>query len=477
MTSLAGAFDHIQQICKTNPRMHRSDSSLDEEAEVHEMYYEFREPTADGNSYYGDENDEIEYVIRGRDRYDRQAKYDTYIDSRNPYSEQERDCGDDYVLLRGLERSEFDYFRRWYRDRVPAVYQDDIAVIIQGLRDEYWYHQGCGGVSKRLANGLRGAAIFSRQTHNSYNPTATFRRSADDSQDQDRYEKEDRGGQLALSQGAQQQLSILHAEQRRLIVLREWKSRIAAVRRRDMEHGQRGGLPREQARQADPQEWRVTRLQQVRANLITRHMGVLRRSQPCLPEKTIQAVSIRLKLQRQLRSYYCNGDLLVELYGSFASRLSTVTSDVDLTLTHLGDTTQSISILAAALRLIGYQDVVFVSKARAPTVSFIDPKHDIMCNITMNRPLRIVASTLIGNYNLLDFRFSTLWISIRQLAKVYSVLSDQPEYLSTFGLSLMLIVFLQDVVDPPILPILQRQDTRESGERSDQWVNCALTGT
>ncbi|KAK3817165.1 MAG: hypothetical protein J3R72DRAFT_460697 [Linnemannia gamsii] len=578
MTTLAGAFDHMQQICKTNPRsafrlpydrhlqhyrlndpwrmkeyiislqegcsshfpyriaVHRSDSSLDDEAEVHEMYYEFREPTADGNSYYGDENDEIEYVIRGRDRYDRQVKYDTYIDSRNLYSEQEQDCGDDYVLLRGLEHSEFDYFHRWYRDRVPAVYQDDIAVIIQGLRDEYWYHQGCGGVSKRLTNGLRGAAIFSRQPHNSYNPTAMFRRSADGSQDQDRYEKEDRGGRLALSQGAQQQLSILHAEQRRLTVLREWKSRIAAVRRRDMvqrqlaelpgqeaqrqlallqdeqerlsdlreekkrlvdlqekktrlaeqrgkksqphghreEHGQCGGLPREQARQADPQEWRVTQLQQVRTNLITRHMGALRRSQACLPEKTVQAVSIRLKLQRQLRLYYCNGDLLVELYGSFASGLSTVTSDVDLTLTHLGDTTQSISILAAALQSIGYQDVVFVSKTRAPTVSFIDPKYDIMCNITMNRPLRIVASTLIGNYNLLDFRFSTLWFSIRQLAKVYSVLSDQPEYLSTFGLSLMLIVFLQDVVDPPILPILQRQDTQESGERSDQWVNCAF---
>ncbi|KAG0276270.1 Zinc finger, CCHC domain-containing protein [Linnemannia exigua] len=568
MTTLAGAFDYIQQIFRINSRsafrlpynrhlqhyglndpwrmkeyilslqedcsshfpyqvaVHRSDSTMDDEAEVHEMNYDFGELTIDGGSYHGDEDDEMESVVRRRTRCGRQVKYDTYTDSRSIYSEQERDCGNDFVLLRGLKGSEFEYFHRWYRDRVPGAYQDDIAVIIQGLRDEYWYHQGCGGISKRLANGLRGAAIFSRQNHNNYNTTVMFRQSADYSYDQTCYGKQDHGRELALLEGqeAQRQLSILHAEQRRLATLRKEKSRVPAIRRRDMaqrelsllqdeqerlsdlreetrrlaglqgnktrlaeQHGkqsqphghreeqdQPGGLQREQAWQAGPQEWRVIQLQQIRTNLITRHMEALRRSQVCFPDRTAQAVSLRLKLQEQLRLYYCNPDLLAELYGSFASGLSTVSSDVDLTLTHLGDITQSISILAAALRSIGYQDVISVTKTRIPTVSFVDPQYDIMCNVTMNQPLMVFASTLIGNYRMLDFRFSTLWISIRQLAKVYSVLSDQPGYISTFGLSLMLIVFLQDVADPPILPRLQRQDTQQPKERSDQWVNCAF---
>lgn len=65
-------------------------------------------------------------------------------------------------------------------------------------------------------------------------------------------------------------------------------------------------------------------------------------------------------------------------------------------------------------------------------------------------------SKLISTYSNIDDRFKTLWFSIKQIGKQHGIISASTGFLSSYALTMMLIVFLQDVTSPRILPRLQQ---------------------
>ena len=82
-------------------------------------------------------------------------------------------------------------------------------------------------------------------------------------------------------------------------------------------------------------------------------------------------------------------------------------------------------------------------------------------NVILNLDLSILGlcpflhSVLVRKYSLLDARFPILMICLKELLKILRINNkDDNYYLNTFTWSLLLITFLQDIINPPILPKL-----------------------
>ena len=77
-------------------------------------------------------------------------------------------------------------------------------------------------------------------------------------------------------------------------------------------------------------------------------------------------------------------------------------------------------------------------------------------DITFHNMLCIVNTKLIREYSLYDQRFHIMGIYLKNWAKVNKIHGAPKKFLSSYALLLMLIHFLQKVVDPPVLPNLQK---------------------
>ncbi|KAI7827663.1 hypothetical protein BC939DRAFT_394810 [Gamsiella multidivaricata] len=124
----------------------------------------------------------------------------------------------------------------------------------------------------------------------------------------------------------------------------------------------------------------------------------------------------------------------------------------------------SIEALGSRLRLRGYQQVITIPKAFVPIVTFYDPSSGTHCDISINQPLGVHNSRLIKTYSDIDDRFKTLAVAVRQLAKNKGILDGKQGFLSSYALVLMVITFLQDVTEPPILPALQPKAVSDTGQ-------------
>ncbi|KAK3817169.1 MAG: hypothetical protein J3R72DRAFT_375703 [Linnemannia gamsii] len=132
-------------------------------------------------------------------------------------------------------------------------------------------------------------------------------------------------------------------------------------------------------------------------------------------------------------------------------------SDADFTVYFHGeydyDYYPSVDDLAAALYNYGYRDITTIPHARVPIASLI--LNGIRVDLNIHEPLGVHNSQLILTYSEIDHRFKTLWFSVKQIAKKQGVLSGSTGFLSSYALAMMLIVFLQDMTRPAILPRLQ----------------------
>ncbi|KAG0276273.1 hypothetical protein BGZ95_007756 [Linnemannia exigua] len=177
--------------------------------------------------------------------------------------------------------------------------------------------------------------------------------------------------------------------------------------------------------------------------------------------------TLRQDLEATLRR--CPGfhNAEVHLFGSFESGLSTTTSDADFTVYNFVSSgiEKPIHVLARILRTAGYGPITTISHARVPIVSFVE--QDIHCDISINQHMGVFNSQLINTYQTIDTRFLGLWFGIRHLARQHGILGGSTGYLSSYALTMMLIVFLQDVTSPPILPRLQQQ-------RADKMLSCLI---
>ncbi|KAG0282496.1 hypothetical protein BGZ96_000420 [Linnemannia gamsii] len=376
-------------------------------------------------------------VFDGEDSSDDDDPYG-YNDYSGYNSESsESDCGGDYIVLYGFYGHQVQEFLEWYAYEVPREYHDEIAALIQGLRDDYWCNRGSGGTWEELPNGMRGATKFSAN-HND--------------------NKRDRAAQRHWESEGAERLQREHEEKEKQ---REQEQR---EQERNWREAQESLAREQRARKAREEAIRE------RNDRITKYMESLKQSLMSSRDRDGQVESQRRTLQDELQQHYDDWDLEVHLFGSFASGLSSKTSDADFTVYYFG---YDISELASALHQIGYHDVSTITNARVPIVSFYDPEHDISCDINIDEPMGVINSRLINTYRKIDDRFLTLWFAVRQIAKKRSILSGSTGYLSSYALTMMLIVFLQDVTEPAIFPRLQQQSYRMTESEVDGY-DCSF---
>ncbi|KAF9340511.1 hypothetical protein BGZ91_001606 [Linnemannia elongata] len=134
-----------------------------------------------------------------------------------------------------------------------------------------------------------------------------------------------------------------------------------------------------------------------------------------------------------------------------------MSSDADMTVYNLHVASPHcppIVELAASLRRIGYQRVTSIPHARVLIASW--KLYGIQCDANLNQPLGVHNSKLISTYSKIDDRFKTLWFSIKQIGLQHGIISASTGFLSSYALTMMLVVFLRVITSPTILPRLQQ---------------------
>ncbi|KAF8948153.1 hypothetical protein BGZ47_006261 [Haplosporangium gracile] len=202
---------------------------------------------------------------------------------------------------------------------------------------------------------------------------------------------------------------------------------------------------REVGRAQQEEQERLTRQEEVaraqRNVIITIYMYKLEKFQVATEDRKSDVDEARQRLGGDLSDYF-QEDVQVYLFGSFALGLSSMTSDADFTI-YFEYHTPSIEELADALDDIGYQWVTSIPQVRVPIASYT--LWGISCDVS-----------LISTYAEIDNRFKTLWFSVKQIAKKHGILSGGTGFLSSYALVMMLIVYLQGICNPAILPRLQQ---------------------
>lgn len=161
------------------------------------------------------------------------------------------------------------------------------------------------------------------------------------------------------------------------------------------------------------------------------------------------------------------------------------------------------SALADALRQFNYENVI-ISEPRIqppqsstpvsptttapsipqPFVTFIDPRTEMTCHISLNDPLTIYRSKLVYTYNMAEPRFCPVFLALKRLAVQRHLISGsvhqdrhRPVPLGSYALALMLITFLQ-TENPPLLPKLQQtpleEEDRPLKETIVQGIDCSF---
>ncbi|KAF9537155.1 hypothetical protein EC957_008772 [Mortierella hygrophila] len=453
MDSLAGCFEHIRMVYQDDDDDEQlleypSDRYIDTHGLNMAVYIKDYILSLDDGSYaffpY-----KVEVFDGDDDEYEDPYGHD-YDEDRSVAT----NYGNDYIMLYGFYGHQVQEFLEWYAYEVPRQYHDEIAALIQGLRDDYWCNRGSGGTWETLPNGMRGATKFSCSHNDNKRGRAAQRQWENGDAERRRREQEE---EEARHEAERRQQEWIRREEQERLAREQWEREA-----------------REQWEREAREQWeREAREQAIRGrnDRITKYIKGLERSLISPQDRGDEIESLRQTLEEELQEYFEDWDLEVHLFGSFASGLSSNTSDADFTVYHLDS---DVTELASALEYIGYQDVSAIKNARVPIVSFYDSEHDVSCDINIDEPMGVINSKLINTYRKIDDRFPTLWFAIKHLAKKHDILSGSTGYLSSYALTMMLIVFLQDVTRPAILPRLQQQDSHRMLHRDVDGWNCSF---
>ncbi|KAG0276272.1 hypothetical protein BGZ95_007755 [Linnemannia exigua] len=359
-------------------------------------------------------------------------------------------------------------------------------------RDNGWTHGGSGGSTCVLPNGLKGVVKFSKKrTDEKRFVTAQFppgelerlrllARQRKDITDARQPENDNNTQQEDIDAAIQQKQELTRMEarqqeqdqkrqqtelsilQQRLDAMRLEVMRLAVMRLE-------GRAELRMQPQPQPKEKQELMERGQGITTITQYIETLQTSQMSTNDNINSVRILHRVLQENLRRYTGRETLTVHLFGSFESGLSSITSDADFTvydfISHSGG--NSIAELAKALQWSGCEAITTIASAQVPIASFT--AREIQCDISIDQPMGVINSKLIATYRRIDHRFLTLWFAVRQIAKKHDILSSSTGYLSSYALTMMLIVFLQDVTNPPILPKLQQRETRH-------MVSCKVNG-
>ncbi|KAG0318829.1 hypothetical protein BGZ97_003210 [Linnemannia gamsii] len=346
-------------------------------------------------------------------------------------------------------------FLRSYAELIPTSFHNDLAVLTQELRLNVW----CRTIRTEdvccLPNGMEAVKKFTKE-YNVWNRVAAGRRVVDEitryqSTDLKTYtENEEQGSWMAAYESLTKALEdVSDGESDDQSGRWSWNDLVRQMDGAVLVEDEEYEIRRQEGREAFALAERNT--------AITEYMDKLRASQAATPHRKSEVQAIRQAVERRLQEHYRDCGIEVHLFGSFASGLCGMSSDADMTVYNLRASSPScppIVELAKVLRQIGYQRVTSIPRARVPIASW--KLYGIQCDANLNQPMGVHNSKLISRYANIDDRFKTLWFSIKQIGKQHGIISASTGFLSSYALTMMLIVFLQDVTSPTILPRLQQ---------------------
>ena len=106
---------------------------------------------------------------------------------------------------------------------------------------------------------------------------------------------------------------------------------------------------------------------------------------------------------------------------------------------------------------------IYIS-TRYARLSVTDIETNINIDITVHNILPIKNTKMIRLYSLFDQRFHILGIFLKHWVKINNIKGAPNKFLSSYALLLLIIHFLQDVVHPKILPMLQEIISKEKNK-------------
>lgn len=359
----------------------------------------------------------------------------------------------DFIYLSALHPREVQDFLHQYAVKIPHTYHDDIAVLIQAVREHVWRDGGSGGGYFVLGNGMRAAIKFS-QVHNANKRAKSGQLQADE---------------LVAQQQRQQRQQQIEAEKQKQEQIRKQREEEARILQERLADEQRQLKAEQEERDLWEQQFRKI---MDKDRIITEYLRKID-SQAATSDQKDSVEILRKILESTLRQHSGDQKVKVHVFGSFASGLCTLTSDVDFTVYNFArHYTDPILEVAKAFRSVGCQSVTTIAKARVPIVSF--KARGFNCDASLDQPMAVLNSKLIKTYTKIDGRFAQLWLAVRQIAKGHKFLSGSTGFLSSFALTMMLIVYLQDVANPPILPRLQQQEWSRMEECEIDGHDCSF---
>jgi len=161
---------------------------------------------------------------------------------------------------------------------------------------------------------------------------------------------------------------------------------------------------------------------------------------------------------------------LLEIFGSSVCSLAGKNSDLDMTFSprfplRLGESEKKSVLRKVSKALQGNgMRAVPVLGARVPIVKITDLNDTwLAVDLSVENELPVFKSRLLHEYSLIDARFSQLVLIVKAWAKARDINSAAHGTLNSFGLSLLVVHYLQNV-EPPILPRLNEETIELRGE-------------
>jgi len=139
-------------------------------------------------------------------------------------------------------------------------------------------------------------------------------------------------------------------------------------------------------------------------------------------------------------------------YSSFVSGLLLKDSDADFCITgpniHEHELLNDVEHLGNVLQRFGMTDVVCIPAAMVPIVKFKDPQTNMECDLNTGNNMGTVNSELIKIYISIDERVRPFLYLIKAICRAQGINDSKTGYLSSYALTWMGIVYLQQLTIP-----------------------------
>ena len=156
-------------------------------------------------------------------------------------------------------------------------------------------------------------------------------------------------------------------------------------------------------------------------------------------------------------------DTIVEPYGSIINNFLTKDGDIDISIVPKNISKDAFikylneieEVLVKEKKYAMEKNNIYIN-SRYALLSVTDIETNINIDITVHNKLPINNSKMIRLYSLYDQRFHILGIFLKYWVKINNIKGAPNGYLSSYALLILIIHFLQNVVEPKVLPILQK---------------------